>query len=122
MDGCIEPRWSMEALSHALISESDNFVYELNGKVVGYALIENVIDEGCLTSIAVIDECRRQGGAKELLQLALSESKMKSVYLEVNENNTPAINLYLSFGFIEIGRRKKYYGESTAIVLRKELV
>ena len=42
----------------------------------------------------------------------LSEAKergYKSIVLNVRESNQAAINLYTRFGFVEVGRRKKYY-------------
>ena len=42
--------------------------------------------------------------------------------LEVRVGNEEAIPLYEAFGFIEISRRKDYYGPGKpAIVMRKEL-
>ena len=43
------------------------------------------------------------------------------MFLEVNENNAPAIALYTSRGF-EISRiRKNYYKSGNALVLRKRV-
>ena len=42
--------------------------------------------------------------------------------LEVNENNLPAINLYLKYGFKNVGFRKKYYkNRDSAIIMTKDL-
>ena len=35
------------------------------------------------------------------------------------ESNNAAINLYKKCGFVEINRRKKYYGDEDAIVMKK---
>ncbi|GHT05471.1 hypothetical protein AGMMS5026_03440 [Endomicrobiia bacterium] len=40
------------------------------------------------------------------------------IFLEVHQSNNAAINLYKSFGFKEIGVRKKYYKNEDALVLR----
>jgi ribosomal-protein-alanine N-acetyltransferase len=40
------------------------------------------------------------------------------IFLEVRQSNNAAINLYKSFGFKEIGVRKKYYKNEDALVLR----
>ncbi|MBR6788943.1 MAG: ribosomal protein S18-alanine N-acetyltransferase [Clostridia bacterium] len=118
----INPSWSEEVVKATLLkSENDNFVYCQDANIIGYIFIENVLDEGCLTSIAVKDSYRRKGIAGALITHALSVSKMKSIYLEVEDNNLSAICLYKKFGFVEIGRRRKYYGDNDAIILRKEL-
>ena len=47
---------------------------------------------------------------------------MKTITLEVNENNLSAIRLYDKFSFDKLGIRKKYYnGESDAIIMSKKL-
>ena len=50
-----------------------------------------------------------------------------SVFLEVEEDNTPARRLYQRSGFREVGRRPGYYRQdrdkaATALVLRRDLV
>lgn len=119
---CVKPKWSEAALRSVLENPAnDVFVREEAGETVGYVCVENVIDEGCVTSIAVAEAYRRRGIARELLTAALDASKMRSVYLEVNENNLPAVRLYESAGLHKIGERKKYYGDESAWIMRKEL-
>ena len=58
-----------------------------------------------------------------LLDYLISYSKsinLKTITLEVNELNLPAIKLYKKFAFSKLGIRKKYYnGENDAIIMRK---
>ncbi len=123
MSEYITPSWTEEQTRTTLASAyTDAFVTEENGETVGYAILENVLDEGCLTSIAVRDDKRGKGIGKKLLSYALSESKAASVYLEVSENNVPAISLYTSCGFRKTGERKKYYGDIGAVIMRRELL
>lgn len=122
MNGCVVPLWTEEQTSAALSSErTDAFVCEEDGEVVGYVIVENVLDEGCLTSIAVRADKRGKGLGKRLLCTALGESKAASVYLEVMETNAPAIALYKACGFEKAGERKKYYGDLSALIMRREL-
>ena len=47
------------------------------------------------------------------------------MFLEVEENNTPARKLYARAGFREVGKRPGYYAQSGgkgALVLRRDLV
>ena len=44
-----------------------------------------------------------------------------TILLEVNTMNYKAISLYEKYGFKEYGTRKNYYGNSDAILMKKEL-
>ena len=54
---------------------------------------------------------------------AAAERGAQQVYLDVRESNWPARRLYASRGFVEIGRRRRYYRRPAedALVLRKDL-
>ena len=60
---------------------------------------------------------RRRGIARALLGYALE--KGGDWFLEVRESNEPARKLYESMGFVEIGRRRRYYANPSedAIVM-----
>ena len=76
-------------------------------------------------NIVVRKPFRHNGIGSILLDNLISYSKnlnLKSVTLEVNENNLSAIHLYDKFSFDNLGIRKKYYnGESDAIIMSKQL-
>ncbi len=77
-----------------------------------------------LNRIAVKRERRGEGIGKELLSSFIRECRFKGakeVFLEVEENNSVARKLYSSFGFKEIGVRKKYYGERDALIYKLNL-
>ena len=86
------------------------------GRIVGFAGIHIILDEGHITNIAVIQEERGKGIGRamteSLLQYA-SNLGVQYVTLEVRENNVPAKRLYSSLGFIKVGVRKKYYENQT---------
>lgn len=96
------------------------------GELMAYFVAMPVFDELHLLTIAVDRKYQRQGYAKKMLHrmLAMSlEMRLNSVLLEVRVSNSPAIGLYQSFGFSEIGRRKAYYpaengAREDAIVMR----
>ena len=122
MNSYVTPVWKDSTIASAIENpNNDVFVCEENGKVLAYLFVENVIDEGCITSVAVQESHRRQGIAGELIAYAIMQSRMQSIYLEVCETNKSAIELYAKCGFERISTRKKYYGEFNAYVLRKEL-
>jgi ribosomal-protein-alanine N-acetyltransferase len=54
----------------------------------------------------------------------IEKNKDCDFFLEVRPSNQSAISLYKKFGFFEVGRRKKYYGDEDAIMMvrRKEII
>lgn len=95
-------------------------------RVIGYVGSQSVPPEADVMNLAVAPEYRRQGIGRQLMQ-ALTEflhtQGIESLFLEVRASNDPAIALYSEFGFVQVGRRKKYYVNPTedALILRKEL-
>lgn len=80
--------------------------------VVGYAVLWCILDQGELANIAVVESHRGQGHGAYLLGRIMDVARTRGVetlYLEVRLSNTGAAELYRSFGFTEVGRRKKYY-------------
>jgi [ribosomal protein S18]-alanine N-acetyltransferase len=81
-------------------------------KVVGILVVWLIIDEAHIATIATAPGYRRQEIARRLLAAGLkqaAELNINTATLEVRANNTPAINLYLSFGFETVGIRPHYY-------------
>jgi len=94
--------------------------------VVGYAVLWCVLDQGELANFAVAPGLRRSGLGARLLERMLEvarERGVERVYLEVRVSNEAAIGLYRSFGFTELGRRKKYYDKPVedALLMAVEL-
>jgi ribosomal-protein-alanine N-acetyltransferase len=93
----------------------------------GFALGQVMADQAELLTIAVAPEDRRQGLGRRLLGAFLSACAARgaeTVFLDVDAGNAPALALYHSEGFLEVGRRRAYYhapdGRSTdALVLRR---
>lgn len=107
---CFKTPWTDEQ-----IRSSDNTVFFLakeEEKPIGYAGMYTVLDEGYVTNIGVMPQHRRKGIGKRLLETLIEfglEKKLAFISLEVRTSNTPAINLYKSFGFISEGLRKNFY-------------
>ena len=105
--------WSVDTVK-ALLSSETAYCYGVyqDGRLVGYACLEWVLDEGSLTNLAVMPTYRRRGIAEALTQKLLDYAKALSlqfVTLEVRVSNTPASNLYRKTGFEDVGVRKNYY-------------
>ena len=81
-------------------------------RIIGYAGLQVVLDEGYIDNVAVDPEHRRQGVASDLLDAMIGQAqrrKLRFLSLEVRAGNEGAIALYASFGFTAVGRRKGYY-------------
>ena len=105
---------------------SHYYVAEENGIAVGYMGMWCLSGEGHITNIAVGKNHRRKGYAKALLSHFIDIAKKENLEfmtLEVRESNIPAISLYKSFGFTQVGIRKNYYDNSeNALLLTKFFV
>lgn len=80
-------------------------------EAVGFALGRTVVREAELLLLAVKKKAQGQGIGKLLLQHFVNTAINRgadTLYLEVREGN-PAVELYNSFAFKEVGRRQKYY-------------
>lgn len=124
---CFSVPWSRNMLAEELDNALSAFLVALDddGRVVGYAGVQVVLDEGYITNVAVRPECRRQGIAGKLLQVFLDFAQanhLSFLTLEVRASNYDAIALYGSRGFRSAGRRKNYYEhpKEDAIIMTKE--
>ena len=102
--------------SYYLVAKSDN-------EILGFAGIKSVLDEADIMNIVVKKSKRNSGIGSLLLKNIIELCKklnISTLFLEVNEENIPAISLYKKFGFEKIGFRKNYYKENNAIVMKKE--
>ena len=92
----------------------------------GLILARTIMDEAEILTLAVLPEVRRQGLGRDLLRAAMHQAAATdahTMFLEVAEDNTPARRLYASLGFIEVGRRKRYYANGDdALVMRVALI
>ena len=124
---CFSRPWSRKMLAEELENQCAAFLVAQDGdtgKVVGYAGLLVVADEGYITNVAVDPACRRQGVANQLLQVFDSFARgnhLAFLTLEVRPSNTAAIALYQGFGFREVGRRRNYYDlpKEDALILTK---
>jgi [ribosomal protein S18]-alanine N-acetyltransferase len=97
-------------------------VIEGRGEVFGHIGVRHVLGELHITTIAVRPEYRRRGHARALIGAALAAYPHAShVHLEVRPTNVAAIALYESLGFLETGRRPRYYGDEDAVLMTLNL-
>jgi ribosomal-protein-alanine N-acetyltransferase len=79
-------------------------------------------DEAEVLTLAVAPGVRRQGIATDLLRAAGRQVVARggrAMFLEVATGNVAALALYRREGFVEVGRRRRYYADrSDALVMR----
>ena len=101
-------------------SNSQYFVAIQDSEIVGFAGIWKAIDDMHITNIVTKISKRHSGIASILLEKLIEVSKeetVKSLTLEVNENNTYAIKLYEKYNFKKIGLRKNYYAQNENAII-----
>ena len=87
----------------------------MDNKVIGFAGLWTIVDEGHITNIAVHPDYRGKGIGSKLVKSLIDNSKdwyINDLTLEVRYSNKIAQNLYKKYGFIEEGIRKNYYADN----------
>lgn len=123
---CFALPWTREDFEREM-TENKLAIYSiavLDGNIVGYAGMWHIVTEGHITNVAVLQEYRRRGIGKALLErmIAIAEQKeMIGITLEVRISNIAAQKLYIKYGFRPEGFRKKYYQDTKedAIIMWK---
>jgi ribosomal-protein-alanine N-acetyltransferase len=93
-------------------------------QIVAYSVCWLLGDEVHVANIAVAPKFRRLGLGRRLMDHILHravEKGMQSATLEVRVGNRAALNLYESYGFQEVGRRKRYYSDNREDALLLQL-
>jgi len=82
------------------------------GSIIGFALCRVAADECELLSLGVAPEHRARGIGAQLVSASMARAvanKARWFFLEVAEDNRPALRLYQEFGLAQVGRRLDYY-------------
>jgi ribosomal-protein-alanine N-acetyltransferase len=127
-EGFLHP-WSRELVERELDHTWSRLLLAEDGPggaVVGYIVFWIVHDEVHVLNVATAVASRRRGVGRALMIAAEEEGHRRGARLstlEVRRSNTPAIALYLTLGYRQIGVRPNYYAEERedAIVMVKEL-
>lgn len=86
-----------------------------NDYICGYVGFWVMADEAHITTIAVREELHRKGIGELLLFTVFNRARelyANIVTLEVRVSNIGAQNLYLKYGFKQVGQRKAYYTDN----------
>ena len=124
--------WSPDEMG-ALITSSSTVgaaaLDPVSGRLRGFVLSRLAADEAEILTIAVDAAHQGRGVGRALLSENLRQvanAGAKAIFLEVAEDNAPALALYERFGFVKVGERAGYYRRAdgtraTAVVMRKSL-
>ena len=104
-------------------TDTDLFVAEEDGEVLGYAACWTVVDQSELGNVAVAVDARGRGVGRALVDavvVRVRDRGARELFLEVRESNLGAQKVYRERGFEEVGRRRSYYSSPTedALVMR----
>lgn len=124
---CFSDPWCEAAITPELTNPLSTWlVAQEDDALAGYIGAQAVPPDADVMNLAVAPNYRRRGLARSLLHeltQCLRKQGVNYLFLEVRASNLPAQSLYASAGFVEVGRRKKYYVNPVedALILRKEL-
>jgi ribosomal-protein-alanine N-acetyltransferase len=110
---CFSTPWTEAMLEQELYQDTASYLVaeDESGRVLGYAGLHVVLDEGYIDNVAVLPDYRRQGIARRLIEVfcRFGEANLAFLTLEVRASNEAAIALYEHLGFAPVGHRKAYY-------------
>ena len=94
--------------------------YFVDEQLVAFIHLSKLYETLDIVNIVVDINFRGMGIATKLLNYCISLfDDVESIMLEVNENNDAAISLYRSNDFEIINKRKKYYGNEDALIMKR---
>lgn len=100
----------------------------LDDVLAGFVLCQTVAEDGEILTYAIHPTFQRRGLGRRLLAetVALARSRRwEKLFLEVAEDNAPALRLYMGYGFKVSGKRPGYYprqqGAVAALLLHYDL-
>jgi ribosomal-protein-alanine acetyltransferase len=120
--------WPESAMAAELESPHGRYVVDEEDGIRGYAGLRHLAGgaDSDVQTIAVAAEARGRGIGRGLLRELLETARNRNareVFLEVRADNPVAQALYESEGFVEIGRRARYYqpDDVDAVIMKCDL-
>ena len=102
--------WTQKQFEESIASYQST-VIEVQGAVVGFCILQPVLDEANLLLMAIHPSQQGKGLGYQLLDqsIAMLKNDPIQIFLEVRESNQAAIALYEKADFHQIDVRKNYY-------------
>jgi ribosomal-protein-alanine N-acetyltransferase len=119
--------WSQRAFlaEIAAVPTSHPLVAVYENQIIGYIVAWFVADEVQIANLAIHEDFRRRGLARQLLAYVFEMAQHRGcrvAHLEVRRSNEEARKFYTSMGFQETGVRRHYYGHhEDALLMSKTL-
>jgi ribosomal-protein-alanine N-acetyltransferase len=120
-----------EAEFESMLAERNTLLHRLRlgRRTIGFAVSRTAADEAEILSVAIDPVYRGRGLSRDLLLTHLGHLAgrgVRTIFLEVEENNQPARKLYERAGFAIVGRRERYYQQAggeqlNALLMRRDL-
>lgn len=109
-----EDPWTPYVIAEELSSPASRYwiATDESGDVVGYGGVKVGGDQADVMTIGVRAHARGRGIGAAILDALLGwsrEAGARDIFLDVRPSNEGAIALYNSRGFVEIGRRPRYF-------------
>lgn len=109
-----DPGWTASSFMSLLVTPGAYGLIAMgeDDEPKGFILWRSITDEADLITVVTHRDYRGQGVAGALLQRSchlLKEAGVCTFHLEVAVDNHAALRLYKASGFLETGRRPKYY-------------
>lgn len=110
---CLPMPWSENIFQEALEDPTHiGFEGLVDDALIGFIIGRRVLQEAEILTLAIHKNRQRTGVGAKLLSSFLTHAKQegaRTVFLEVQASNIPALELYRSFDFEKIGERANYY-------------
>ena len=124
-----EDPWTPSMIAEELSSPASRYwiATDESGDVVGYGGAKVGGDQADVMTIGVRAYARGQGIGAMILDALLAwsrEAGAREIFLDVRPSNEGAIHLYETRGFVEIGRRPRYFRNPVeeAVEMRASLI
>ncbi len=125
---CFSEPWSVQMFEGMLANAScTGFGAFEQEQLVGYGCVMCAAESADIITICTDLAFRKKGIGRALLEKMVACAWKKGcteIFLEVRRGNIPAISLYGSLGFSQIGIRKNYYTspqeDAVVMILKRE--
>lgn len=124
---CFDDAWPASYFATELFAPGrfHRVLVEPAGEIVAYLFTAWQFLDLHILNLATLPDYRRHGLGKRLMLIAEEHARQmagKTMTLEVRTGNTPALRLYGSLGFEQVGVREGYYADGAdALVMAKRV-